>query len=149
VRGQVEASAGCTAADPFVDDELVQKVASFPLESLICQDSSRGLFRLALRGSVPEKLRLRRDKGTFEAALFDMIGPAELRALRDLSGMQYSADLGLVEPGPFRQCFEEMWDEGRSGSRWLQIWPALAVEAFARRIDGSATQDLGKWRMTA
>jgi len=131
-RGQAEVASGCTRVDPMLDDELVTFVATLPLRSLLIGGSTRGLMRRALTGVVPEAIRLRDDKGTFETALAAMIGPRELRALRGLATMQASAELGLVEPFAYQRHFEAVVAQGGSSPDWMAIWPALAVEAFAR-----------------
>jgi len=131
-RGQLEAISGCTRVDPLLDDELVQFIASLTPESLLEGHTTRGLYRCALRGWVPESLRLRRDKGSFEPALMLMIGQEGVERLRELADVPMLADAGLAEPKLFRAQFERIFANGWSSPDWLTVWPALAVEAFLR-----------------
>ncbi len=141
-RGQAEAWTGCARVDPWLDDELLELVASFPQEILLHGRRTRGLFRMAMHESVPESVRRRTDKGTFEAAIFDMLGPRERSQLRELSKMDALAGLGLVEPRRFQQHFEAVLGQGRHSTEWLRIWPALSVEAFARQADALSAGEM-------
>jgi hypothetical protein len=91
----------------------------------------RGLLREAMRGLVPDRVRLRPDKAYFETALADLF-----RAIRhepwldDLLSMRELAGLGLVEPKPFRAELDRMVRE----NDWFSLWPPIAVEAFLRGL---------------
>jgi asparagine synthase (glutamine-hydrolysing) len=136
-RSRVEAASGCTRADPLLDDEVVELVASIPPARLLDGNRTRGLFRRTLKGLVPDQVRLRQDKGSFEPALVRMMGDKEVAALRELSTMQALSGIGLIDPKQYRLQFEKALAEGASGQNWLAVWPALAVEAFVRWNDGS------------
>jgi hypothetical protein len=131
-RGQMEAATGITRVDPLMDDELVTLVASFPQEMLLFGNRRRGLFRHAMRGMLPEALRLRPDKARFEPALAEMVQGSDLAALRELASMRMLGELGLVDPVRYRRHFEMLLSDGVASSDWLAVWPALAVEAFVR-----------------
>jgi asparagine synthase (glutamine-hydrolysing) len=131
-RGQAEAASAIVRVNPLWDDELVALTAGFPQEVLLHGDRWRGLFRLAMPSIVPDSVRLRPDKAWFEPAIAEMVGGSDLGALRDLARMQMLGDLGLVEPARYRLHFEAVLSAGSESLHWLAIWPALAVEAFAR-----------------
>jgi hypothetical protein len=61
-----------------------------------------------------------------------------LEALEDLVDVRMLADLGLVEPGPFRAHFEAV-KEHPLDIGWRSMWPVLATEAFLREYDARAT----------
>jgi len=88
-----------------MDEDLVELIAGFPIESLLHGGSTRGLYRHALRGLVPDTVRQRRDKGTFGLAIAEMLGPQETTALRDLSTMRALGGLGLVQPDRYQSTF--------------------------------------------
>ena len=137
-RGQLEGEAACDIADPYLDCDFATFMASVAPEMLFHGNRSRGLFRHAMRGLLPESLRVRSDKASFEPA-FDAIvaGMGGIRAFSSLLTMEATADLGLVEPSAFRTAFEEQVRGTPSNRGWLGIWPAVAVEAFLRRSNAS------------
>jgi asparagine synthase (glutamine-hydrolysing) len=142
-RTRIEAATGCLIRDPLFAPELVEVVASIPMQMLLHGDRLRGLFRLAMRGLVPDVVRLRPDKASFEPTLTEMLSAAGgLTSLRDLAMPRALADLGLVRPDVFAKAFAAA--ESRAGpsswSSWAPLWPVLALEAFVRAHE----QDL--WR---
>lgn len=134
MRGQLETASGCVRVEPYLDDDLVEFVAGLPPSLLFHDDRMRGLFRLAMRGLVPERLRLRRDKASCIAALREALDASGgLASLAELATMRALGDLGLVEPAKFSARFDDFVRAPMLGGIWMEIWPALAVEAFARR----------------
>jgi hypothetical protein len=101
-----------------------------------------GLYRRAMRGLIPESIRLRKDKAQGEPAHAEAILAARAEpTLRELSSLAALADAGLVEPGPFRPLFESWLSAVRRGERttddpadesWHTVWQLLSVEAFLR-----------------
>jgi hypothetical protein len=132
-RRQKEALTGLRQVDPLIDDEVVNLVASFPQHELLFGNRMRGLFRHAVRGMVPEGLRLRRDKAQFEPAIREMLLHSEKDVLRDLSNVRMLHDLGLVEAPTYRRHFKTVLDSRAQSPDWMAIWPALTVEAFLQR----------------
>jgi asparagine synthase (glutamine-hydrolysing) len=146
-RGQVETATGLMRIDPLLDDELVSTVAGFPQEALLFDHRYRGLFRHAMRQSLPERLRLRPDKARFGHALTQSIRGSDVTELRRVARMQMSGDLGLVEPRKFIRHFEATFAKGDDAD-WAAIWPALTVEAFVRKRCGAHTKE-GSWQASA
>jgi asparagine synthetase B (glutamine-hydrolysing) len=143
---QIEALGGVTQVDPLLDDEVVDLTSSFAQHTLLFDGRQRGLFRHAMRQMLPDRLRLRRDKATFEPALAEMVRAGDVGALRDLASMRMLGDLGLVYPPKYRQHFEAVMAAGGESREWMAVWPALAVEAFVRSQWGSSA---GKESWTA
>jgi hypothetical protein len=131
---QLEIAGGCPRRSPYLDDELVDFVASIPAEYFFAGGYSRGLLRLAMRGLVPDGVRLREDKASpilAIARLFELAGGREL--LRSLRPIRALADLDLIEPGPFDAELEQLLRApSASPNLWMSLWPVLAAEAFAR-----------------
>ena len=124
-------------AEPFFDDGVVEFVASLRPEVLTHGEWSRGLFRHAMRGLVPETLRLRQDKSRFGPALQQVLESAGgFSSLEPLAKATALADMGLVEPKRFRERFDELVRTPTAGGLWLEIWPVLAGEAFLRQSPG-------------
>ena len=138
IRGQLEVAGSCQRIDPYMDEDLLGFVSAVDPEILFHEGWVRGLFRHAIRGEVPESIRLRSDKASFEPALVELISAAGgfgvLEALVRMNGL---ADLGLVEPRAFRQRFDELVACPEDGRLWVELWPVLAAEAFVR---GTAAQ---------
>jgi hypothetical protein len=144
-RMRMEAATGCLVRDPLFAPELMDLVSSVPARMLMHDDRLRGLFRLALEGLVPDAVRLRSDKASFEPALTEILQLAGgLDAFRDLSTASELAREGLIKSHEFERAFRAAASHGDrlSWSSWARLWPVLSLEAFAR-----AHRD-GKWEAT-
>ena len=140
--GQLLALTGCALIDVFADLELVRFILE--LDPLLLSHGAeyRGLYRLAMKGLLPERVRTRQDKGRFEPAIAASALCADaLEFLRDLSSLDALATRGLVDPVAFAPLFD-VWLSGvRRGERedwdpadecWLEVWQLLSCEAFLR-----------------
>jgi asparagine synthase (glutamine-hydrolysing) len=133
IRGQYEAVTDCYERDPFLDDEFLRAIARIPAHAFFYGGYFRGLLREAVRGSIPDSVRMRESKALLEPALEDMIRAAGgVEALGDISDVRMLADLGLVEPTTFRKSLESFAVHPADGD-WWSVWPALALEGFLRR----------------
>jgi len=133
LRSQLESASGVVRVDPFFDPEVVELVLRLPPHILLYGDRVRGLYRHALRGRVPDRVRLRPDKADFETALLEQLDAAGgFPALADLARMEALHDLGLVEPRAFAAAYDELARTALDTDQWILLWPALAAEAFAR-----------------
>jgi asparagine synthetase B (glutamine-hydrolysing) len=144
-RGQQEVATSIMRIDPLLDAELVSAVAGLPQELLLFGNRYRGFFRHAMRARLPERLRLRPDKGVFDPEIGWIVRGSDLKALRSLASMQMCGDLGLVDPRKFAPQFETVLADAE-GAGWATIWPALAVEAFVRSQWGQKERT---WQATA
>lgn len=157
--GQYAAATGATTVDVFRDPDLVRFVAQIDPATLTAGGVYRGLQRLALKGLVPESIRLRRQKAFVEP----FVAAAALTAdatglLADLASCEQLASLGLVDPDAFRTRFSPWLRALRRGERsdpdptdgagWQEIWPALALERFLRQENatrGHGPRRRGEW----
>lgn len=143
VGGQVLAATKAAAFDVFMDFDLVRFMLAIDPVLLSYGDEYRGLYRLAMKGVLPEVIRTRQDKAYFLPAVAAAILAADgLDMLRDLSSLDALATRGLVDPGPFRPGFErwlgavgrgERDDIDPGDERWEQTWQLLSCEAFLRQ----------------
>jgi asparagine synthase (glutamine-hydrolysing) len=142
MRGQLEASTGVQWLDPLLDDELVEFLASVPPLMLEHDDLNRGLYRLALRGVVPESVRLRPDKADFEQAFGETAEAAGgIASLGDLFDLRALARGGIVDATASRKLFDQIERAPfaiESGLAWTYGWNLLAGEAFMRRYAPAA-----------
>jgi hypothetical protein len=145
--GQIAVATAAAPVDVFRDLELVRFMAR--VDPLVVSHGHlfRGLYRLAMKGVLPESVRMRRDKAYAQPAIGEaaVAAGAEPR-LRDLSSLERLASLGLVEPDAFRAPFDawlrtlvrgERLELDPTDGTWDQIWPLLSAEAFLRARDAS------------
>jgi asparagine synthetase B (glutamine-hydrolysing) len=133
---------GCRAADPYLDDDLVSFVDALPKHLLFHGGYRRGLFRFAFQDLLPDSVRLRETKSSFEAALVEVFvaGGGE-NLVRTYSSMSHLADLGFIEPREFAVRLEQLVRNPAEGTQWIAIWPALVMEAFLRQRTAVASDE--------
>jgi asparagine synthase (glutamine-hydrolysing) len=137
-RHQQEVASGIERCDPYFDRKLVAWVHCLPAVWLLKGDVRRGLFREAIRGLVPESLRTRNDKAWFEPAVFRFVESAGgFMSLEPLARVPRLADLGLVEPGPFKAAFDALAARPIASWEWSKLWPLLSAEAFLAEREGA------------
>jgi asparagine synthase (glutamine-hydrolysing) len=132
-RGQLETATGTPEVDPYLDSDLVRFVASIPPAAMFHGHRIRGLYRSAMKGSLPESLRMRSDKATFEPATRELYRGAKSSAgFAKLARMEALGDLGLVEPRAFQLALAR-WENGPHGAApWDSLWGTIGVEAFVQ-----------------
>jgi asparagine synthase (glutamine-hydrolysing) len=128
----VEAEFGVPFRRPFLDRQLVEFVARVPRMMMLHGFRHRGLFREAMRGILPEEIRQRRTKASFEIACVETLDAmGGLEALADLATVERLAGEGLVDARAFQRAFRQMVKQ-RERADWLRLWVPLALEAFLR-----------------
>jgi asparagine synthase (glutamine-hydrolysing) len=142
IGGQALAVTGAAVFDAFMDFDFVRFMFEIDPVLLSHGHEYRGLYRLAMKGVLPEPIRTRQDKASFEPAIAAAALAANaLEMLSDLSSLEAFAGTGLVDPGPFRPMFERWLGAVRLGERaeeapgdecGQQVWQLLSVEAFLR-----------------
>jgi asparagine synthetase B (glutamine-hydrolysing) len=143
-RRQLEQScslySGCRWAQPYLDDDIAAFVSHLPKELLFHGGYRRGLFRHAFRHLLPDSVRLRESKSGFGAALAETFNAAGgMKLLDPYISMPILSDLGFVEPQSFRKSVTDLAAHPNDPARWMQIWPAVAMEAFlSRSLDGNS-----------
>ena len=105
---------------PFLDQELVDHVLTLPPAAIIHNGWSRAIFREAMRGLLPDKIRLRRWKVGFTTP--------EMRWIRRE-----------------RAFFEKLVGSSSFASRPYWVGPAVAA-AFRDALDGRTGESLFFWR---
>ena len=140
IRALFETEVGCATSDPYLDEGFVGLVSRLPRASTFYDNRTRGLFRHALAGLVPDALRLRPDKAGFREAGDEMLRKGGgLFGLRDLSDMRMLDACGVVNGRAYREDFDRLADAGTPVTEEsLDLWPPLALEAFARAHAGRA-----------
>lgn len=144
--GQMASLTGVAPCDVFRDPDFVQFVAQIDPPSLQHGDRFRGLYRLAMRGVLPESIRLRRNKALGQPFLAAAaIAGGGMRVLESLGSLQLLSELGLVDPRAFQPTFQAWYrgvlrgerpDDDPTDGMWPVVWPLLATEAFLRKHEG-------------
>ncbi len=138
-RAQFEELTGSVSVDPFLDDDLAEFCASIPPEMFFLGNKSRGLYREALFGLIPDSIRLRTDKARFERGLGEMFRALDHGALDRFAAMTALGDLGLVQPARYRPRYEAFARNPETPNDWSELWPAIGIEAFVQRFrEGAA-----------
>ncbi|NOU34607.1 MAG: asparagine synthase [Polyangiaceae bacterium] len=136
LRALLEEESGLPRADVYLDDALVELVARIPPEHLVFGGRHRGLFREALRGHVPESIRLRKSKASFDDAIQAYAASPEARTLvRSLGTDAVSADLGIADRRLLAEAATRIASERDPAAYGLglsYLWSTLAAEAFLR-----------------
>ncbi|HZU84818.1 MAG TPA: asparagine synthase-related protein [Polyangiaceae bacterium] len=139
---QVLSLTGCASADALMDPEFVRFMLQIDPVLLSYGDEYKGLYRLAMQGVLPERVRTRQDKGCVEPAIAAAaLGADALGMLGDLASLRALVSRGLVDPLPLRPILDAWLAAVRRGERsepdaadehWQPLWQLLSVEAFLR-----------------
>jgi asparagine synthase (glutamine-hydrolysing) len=133
VRTQLEHAAGASWQSPYFDPELVDFVRRIPSDKLLHGGRSRGLYREAFRGLLPEGVRLRGTKSGVGEAVREIVrGSGGLEAFGDLLELRRLRALDLVDPSAVRASLDRAMRGG--AANWTALWAPLAIEAFLERI---------------
>jgi asparagine synthetase B (glutamine-hydrolysing) len=142
LTGHLLAATRCAPVDVFLDLDFVSFMLTIDPVLLSHGHMYRGLYRLAMKGLLPEAVRMRQDKAAFEPAVAAAALAADaIEMLRDLSSLTAMAGRNLVDPAGFRPMFDRWLGAVRRGERadadpgderWQQVWQLLSVEAFLR-----------------
>ena len=127
--------AGTVAAHPFLDDlDLVEVALSLPPEHGFRPDPDRPALREAMRGELPEEVRLRVGKSYFNHLFEGGLAGPDARALEELLGP--SAEIAVyVRPTLLSELVAT--PTNRRGGRWAwTAWRLAVVECWLRRLSG-------------
>lgn len=123
--------AGSFAAHPFLQDlDLIELALQLPPEQGFSAAYDRPALRDAMRGELPEAVRLRTEKSYFNHLFEDALNGPDRRALEVLlaPGAEISA---LVRPEFLRQLLA-FPEEGRRGVWSWTAWRFAAAESWLR-----------------
>jgi len=124
---------GLDLSCPFEDRRLVELALAFP-ERQRCREGQRKyVLREALRGVLPEQVRLRRDKAIFTAPVTrTILAPAMRELLTDMNLQRRGWVLDAEVRAQFYHL-EQLGEQGTAGCslRW-PLWMALGLESWLR-----------------
>ena len=133
---QRAADAGVVGETPLYDVDLIEFCLRLPPELAFDWAHSRPLAREAVRGMIPDDVRLNSCKAVFSPFCFEMIAGADAPGIERLLG-DPAAELGAFAD---LERVREMWHAGRprQGPRYATlswgstIWRLTAAEAWLR-----------------
>jgi asparagine synthase (glutamine-hydrolysing) len=139
------ALAGVDGAHPLLDVDLIELVLGLAPELAFDPQLDRPLLRRAMRGWLPEPVRLRPDKVFFTPLVLDALTGSDRANAEQILGAGRLELASVVDPSRAR----ELWAAGpaaHSAGAWawsLEAWRLLAAEIWLR---GEAGRDIPKYR---
>jgi asparagine synthase (glutamine-hydrolysing) len=126
--------AGIPAQHPFLDLDLIELVLRLPPEHGFDRGFSRPLLRRAMRGIVPEEVRLRRDKTYFDPLLDDCLAVEDRPLVMRLLGAPDAEVLGLADRAGVRALLDDGPSRHPGGpSSWTRdVWRLSTAECWLR-----------------
>lgn len=116
---------------PFLDHELVEFIFKLPIDQKIKGGWNRAVYRNAMKGRIPEKIRLRRSKIGFTNPEGDwMRGRA--KHIREIFASDACRDRGLYDIDALLASFDR-WLAGAPGD-FLIFWRILVTELWMQRF---------------
>jgi asparagine synthase (glutamine-hydrolysing) len=148
---QRAASAGLEARHPLFDLGLVELCLRQPPRATFDRTFSRPLFRAAMRGLVPEMVRMRPRKALFDSLLIDSVNGADGELARRLvcepgAEVQAFVDRDAVERRLFAGGGEAL--PQNSFVRMCEIWRLATAEIWLR-AGARGPEELARLRATA
>jgi asparagine synthase (glutamine-hydrolysing) len=125
---------GIEARSPLMDLDLVTFCLSIPPEVEFDARHDRMLARRALKGRVPDAVRLWREKSNLAPFYHQCAVGADLHVIRRLLQAPDAEIRAFVKPDAVDNLLRDPPPVGRQGwTRWLpQVWSMLIVESFLR-----------------
>jgi asparagine synthase (glutamine-hydrolysing) len=118
---------------PFLDYRLVERTLSLEPEKIIRDGMTKFILREAMSGTLPEKIRMRRDKTGFETPEADWFRKPIFQSLiNDLLNSKSFKDRGLIIPDKAGLLYERHLDRKLNISR--EIWKWIHLENWFREF---------------
>jgi hypothetical protein len=130
--------AGVTARHPVVDVDVIELVLRLDPELAFDACYSRPVLRAATTGLLPEEVRLRRGKSSFDAVFHSLLAGPELASVRAILGAPDAAVAAYVDLPVVRSALLDSTppDSGRERQRWaVTVWRMLMAELWLRELD--------------
>ena len=120
---------------PFLDYRLVERTLTLPDELIIHKGMTKHVLREAMKGTLPEPIRMRRDKVGFETPEDEWFRtPLFEKYITDLFSSAAFSSRGLVAPEKVRDMYQKHLK--REGNYSREIWKLIHLEkCFHHFID--------------
>jgi asparagine synthase (glutamine-hydrolysing) len=118
---------------PFLDHRLVERTLSLPPEKIIKDGTTKHILREAMAGTMPEKIRIRRDKVGFETPAAEWFRqPIFQTFIKSLLQSTSLKERGLVVPVRAELLFERHLKNNLNISK--EIWKWIHLESWFREF---------------
>jgi asparagine synthase (glutamine-hydrolysing) len=139
-------AAGLRARHPLLDLDLLELVLSLPPELSFDRERDRPLLRQALRGLLPETVRMRAGKAWFDSLVIDSLAGADagpLRALLCERGAELAAYVDMERVSSM--VCDGPPPHGTARFQWMHLtWRLLSAECWLRALAGRPTPPAGR-----
>ena len=115
---------------PYADARLIDFALRIPGEQIARDDLHKRLLRSAVKGLLPEAIRMRKDKTVFDAVLERDY--RERPMMRDLLGSLEIARDGYVKTPEVRKFFDQVCQGGTKAS--IPLYSIFSVELWYRLL---------------
>jgi asparagine synthase (glutamine-hydrolysing) len=134
LANKVGARYGVDVAYPFADRDLIAYLMAIPGEVLAWQGTYKGLFREAMRGILPESIRLRRWKADLTQLENEAIGTLSATALEQLGTDSMACTHGYLDAAALRPSLARQRERLSENSIWpgKHLYELLALEQWLR-----------------
>ena len=117
---------------PFLDHNLVEKTLSLPSENYIKNGYTKVILRNALKGIMPEKIRMRKDKIGFSTPESDWFNDKKLQALlAEVIGSESFKNRGYFDVS---QCKKELRSLQKFNKYNSEFWKMIHLELWFRKF---------------
>ncbi len=117
---------------PFLDHNLVEKTLSVPTENYIKNGYTKVIMRDALKGILPEKIRMRKDKIGFSTPESDWFKNERLKSLlADIIKSKSFSERGYFDVS---QCKKELLSLQKHNKFNSEFWKWIHLELWFRKF---------------
>ncbi|MCB9330177.1 MAG: asparagine synthase (glutamine-hydrolyzing) [Lewinellaceae bacterium] len=118
---------------PFLDYRLVEHTLALPDELIIHEGMTKHILREAMKGTLPEEIRMRRDKIGFETPQDEWFRtPIFQKYIRDIIHADSFKNRGILDIKNVHQLYQQHLD--RQGSYAREIWKWIHLEKWYNRF---------------
>lgn len=143
-------SPGTLDAHPLLDDlELVELALRLPPPASFDPDYDRPLLRRAVKGLLPDSIRLRKDKTYFDSLFRDCLEGPDRHAVERFLGAPDARVNAYVRPDVVRSRFLEAPPDRRDGWWAWGTWRLLMLEMWLRSLEDSRFPTLALEQLAA
>lgn len=121
------------ARHPYLDRRMVEFALAIPLDQKIRLPETRSVVRRALKGIVPDTVRLRANKAGPTEAIYRAIA-REWQALSGMCRKLRTAEYGLVDPVRLREALHRS-RHGCDAEHSVQLFSTIALELWFRSLE--------------
>ncbi|TNE59805.1 MAG: asparagine synthase (glutamine-hydrolyzing) [Bacteroidetes bacterium] len=118
---------------PFLDYRLVEHTLALPDEMIIRNGMTKHILREAMKGTLPEQIRMRRDKIGFETPQDEWFRTPQFQQyIKDIIYADSFINRGILDIKNVHQMYQQHLD--RQGSYAREIWKWIHLEKWYNRF---------------